>query len=511
LKIDAFVPALAVLATSSAAFAQAQFGPQHAVAGATLLRALKTIDIDGDGDLDLVGGSSASSTGTLVLIENLDAGTLGTAIPIPAPLGNIRAIAFADVDGDGHLDAIIGDAWNSRVVWCPGNSAGSFGALNFVATVAGPFGIVAEDFDLDGNVDIAVTKEESFVNELIWFAGDGAGTFSAAQLISAALNDPKDLVGADIDNDGDVDLITASRTDDKVAFYRNLGAGSFSAQQIITAGADGAYGLAVGDLDGDGFVDVVCAASDGNQVLWFKNQGGVSFAGRPPLDTAATGTHSVAIGDIDQDGDLDIAAVALGAQGVRWYENVGFGFFTSANLLDGNVASTEGIAIIDVDGDSDGDIVTSQASYNLNITTLVNTYCVSNMNSTGVVAETYATGSTVVSSNHMTLHASGLPSNSFGFFLTSRTQGSVDNPGGSAGRLCLGGAIGRYTGPGQVQFSAGMQAFRLTIDLSETPHPSQGLIAVLPGQTWSFQAWYRDSSMAGPTSNFSSGLALTFH
>ena len=74
-----------------------------------------------------------------------------------------------------------------------------------------------------------------------------------------------------------------------------------------------------------------------------------------------------------------------------------------------------------------------------------------------------ASGSALVSQNDVTLVASALPQNSFGFFLASRTAGFVANPGGSQGNLCLGGSIGRYVGPGQIQNSGGTGAFSLAL------------------------------------------------
>ncbi|MEM9381165.1 MAG: hypothetical protein AAGB93_14530, partial [Planctomycetota bacterium] len=88
-------------------------------------------------------------------------------------------------------------------------------------------------------------------------------------------------------------------------------------------------------------------------------------------------------------------------------------------------------------------------------------------------------------------------------------QGFVPNPGGSSGNLCLGGAIGRYVGPGQIQNSGGSGEISLTLDLTRHPTPS-GLVSVQPGETWSFTAWFRDAGSSGATSNFGDGYAISF-
>ena len=130
-------------------------------------------------------------------------------------------------------------------------------------------------------------------------------------------------------------------------------------------------------------------------------------------------------------------------------------------------------------------------------------------NSTGASATIAASGSTVAAANNVTLTAAQLPNNSFGFFLTSRTQGAVNQPGGSQGVLCLGGAIGRYVGPGQIKNSGTTGSFALAINLANTPTPT-GPVAAVAGETWRFQAWYRDAVGGSATSNFTDGVALTF-
>jgi hypothetical protein len=115
----------------------------------------------------------------------------------------------------------------------------------------------------------------------------------------------------------------------------------------------------------------------------------------------------------------------------------------------------------------------------------------------------------IASANNLRVTAASLPLQAFGYFLTSRTQGFVANPGGSQGNLCLGGSIGRYVGPGQIQSSGQSGFIALQLDLTNMPQPA-GSVAVQVGQTWSFQSWYRDSIGGSATSNFTSGVAVTF-
>ena len=136
-------------------------------------------------------------------------------------------------------------------------------------------------------------------------------------------------------------------------------------------------------------------------------------------------------------------------------------------------------------------------------------YCTSNPNSTGLAANIDGTGTNVVADNDLTIGANNLPNNAFGFFLTSQAQGFVANPAGSSGNLCLGGAIGRYVGPGQIQQAGSNGRIELALDLTMIPQPN-GFVSVMAGETWNYQAWYRDAVSGMATSNFTDGLQVDF-
>ena len=136
-------------------------------------------------------------------------------------------------------------------------------------------------------------------------------------------------------------------------------------------------------------------------------------------------------------------------------------------------------------------------------------YCTANPNSTGAFARVSAGGSASVAANNMTLRCDQMPTSSFAFFLTSRTQGFIANPGGSQGNLCLGGGIGRYVGPGQIQNSGTQGQVALGLNLTQTPQPT-GTASIAAGETWYFTAWYRDVVGGSATSNFGNGLEVTF-
>ncbi len=131
-------------------------------------------------------------------------------------------------------------------------------------------------------------------------------------------------------------------------------------------------------------------------------------------------------------------------------------------------------------------------------------YCVSQVNSSGMPASIAAVGSDLVSDNELELTVSNLPLNEFGYFLVGESQGLILNPGGSAGNLCLSGALGRFNHASLIGNSGVSGGFMVDVDISRIPtNPAQSVIA---GQSWRFQCWYRD----GLGSNFSDAVSIDF-
>ena len=134
-------------------------------------------------------------------------------------------------------------------------------------------------------------------------------------------------------------------------------------------------------------------------------------------------------------------------------------------------------------------------------------YCSpANSNSTGLPGIASGRGLAVSGSRPVILSATQLPPNEMGYFILSRVQGLVANPGGSQGNLCLGGTVGRLRK--QVTSSGSAGRIDIEVDIMNVPRPGPD-VPVLPGETWHFQAWFTDTN-PGPTSNFTDGISITF-
>lgn len=209
-----------------------------------------------------------------------------------------------------------------------------------------PSNVVFADIDGDGDLDIYIGVERAAGSggSQVW-KNDGDGNFTLHQTLSSMRNVKSWIV--DINGDGVPELITRS-LDAPVQIWQNDGNGTFSALWTTTGSTNDAE---VADLDGDGDLDIFVALKGGNYQIW-KNSGG-NFT----LASTVTGPanpYSVALADLDKDGDLDV--VTIEEDYGRILINNGSGSFTPSGTPFGNVYGTMARSG-DVTGDGYADVM----------------------------------------------------------------------------------------------------------------------------------------------------------
>ena len=116
----------------------------------------------------------------------------------------------------------------------PVHAQTTFGPQQVISTTDGAISVFAADLDGDGDQDVLSASKVD--NKIAWYENtDGAGHFGPQQVISTAAHAARSVFAADVDGDGDLDVLSASFLDDKIAWYENTdGAGSFGAPQAIS-------------------------------------------------------------------------------------------------------------------------------------------------------------------------------------------------------------------------------------------------------------------------------------
>ena len=268
-------------------------------------------DFNGDGNLDIAFADSASN-GVTVLLGNGD-GTF-TAAPSPA-VGFGAAIAVGDFNGDGIPDLAVSNSASGYVVTILlGNGDGTF---NVGASVPVPQwsivpqGIVAMDFNGDGNTDLAVTSANnnspsSYVVTIL--LGKGDGTFTQGQTYNTG-NGDQSLVGGDFNGDGVPDLAIANYYDDTVTILLGKGDGTFAtpaAQVTLPATGASPFAIVAGDFNNDGKLDLATANYHGDTVTILLGNGDGTFAAASSAPATGSGPDGLVAGDFNGDGLPDI-------------------------------------------------------------------------------------------------------------------------------------------------------------------------------------------------------------
>ena len=235
----------------------------------------------------------------------------------------------------------------------PAAGSGLFSSGHAVAVSGnGLYSLVAADVDGDGDMDVLSATAIDF--KVTWYENDGNQNYTT-HVISTTANGVQSVFAADVDGDGDTDVLSASDVNRKIAWYENDGSQNFT-ERIITTSALGVNSVFVADVDGDGDIDVLSAGIDG-KIAWYRNDGNQVFTAQT-VTLTATGAHSVFAADVDGDGDMDVLSASYTNDRIAWYENDGNQVF-AAHTVSTTVDGAWSVFATDVDGDGDLDILSA--------------------------------------------------------------------------------------------------------------------------------------------------------
>tara|TARA_R110002072_G_scaffold297067_1_gene469529 strand:+ start:13248 stop:14795 length:1548 start_codon:yes stop_codon:yes gene_type:complete len=300
--------------------------------GNTFSRGMALADVDGDGDLDLI----LAFIGHNRLYLNDGAGTFAdvTSSRMPSTWNVSVDVAVGDIDGDGDLDLAFGSYGygyglpNSLYI---NDGSGSFTdatAAQLPTDSDFTFGLAFGDVDGDGDLDLITANSDRFYsygwtgmqNRL--YLNDGTGTFvdGTASRIPTATDHTTALALADLDGDGDLDVVFGNGLGQQDQLYRNDGSGHFvddTTASMPLAGTSPSA-LVAADVDGDGALDLIGAPG-----MFYRNDGLGHFVDETTLRLSSGILFgALALGDVDADGDLDLTVTGDSSASQRLYLNL---------------------------------------------------------------------------------------------------------------------------------------------------------------------------------------------
>jgi FG-GAP-like repeat/FG-GAP repeat len=170
-----------------------------------------------------------------------------------------------------------------------------------MAAGAGPISVAVADFNHDGINDLVVANGNSFSTVSVSL-GNADGTFQASH--DFVVGESHQVITADLNGDGNLDLVNANSNSSTVSVSLGNGDGTFQDRVTFVAG-DRPVSVAVADLNGDGFLDIATANYGGNTASVLLGDGLGSFQSPTTYDVG-TQPGAVSIGDVNGDSILDV-------------------------------------------------------------------------------------------------------------------------------------------------------------------------------------------------------------
>jgi hypothetical protein len=342
------------------------FTSRNIATGPNFPESVYVADVDGDNDTDVLSASEFDNT--INWYENDGSTDPGfTTREITSSALGAQSVYAADVDGDNNIDVLSASDEDNKVAWYENDGATdpSFTTRRFTppSTADGAESVSAADVDGDDDTDILSASSND--DKVVWYENDGSTPPSfTPRTVTASGGGPQSVVGADIDGDGDTDLLSASLSDDRIYWYENDGATnpSFTTRTVATS-VSSAQSVYVADIDGDGDTDVLSASSGDSEIDWYENDGNADPSFTPRNITgSATTAQSVYAADVDGDGDTDVLSASQDDNTIAWYENDGAPnpSFTVRNITTG-ASTAQSVYAADVDGDGDTDVLSASS------------------------------------------------------------------------------------------------------------------------------------------------------
>ena len=287
---------------------------------------VEVVDIDGDGDLDILVASMAvvfphnDRIGTVFILEN-DGRQNFTSRTILDNTSRVVDIRAADLNGDGRLDLVLAQFGydQGEISWLERTGPWEF-KRHVMLELSGAINVCVADFNGDGKPDVAALLSQQW-EEIYLFTNDGRGTFQSRRLWGSTNEDygSSGICVADLNRDGRPDIVYSNgdgfgpsatpgpRPWHGVQWLENKGESNFHYKRIGLL--PGAYSPICVDLDGDGAMDVVASSAyaDWNNknrnvvsLMWFRNDGKMNFE---PHALARTPKDLITLGAADFDGN----------------------------------------------------------------------------------------------------------------------------------------------------------------------------------------------------------------
>ncbi len=282
---------------------------------------IHVVDIDKDNDMDVLG--AAWGGGLALWVNNGGNPISWKKQQIKTNYIGGHEVFACDIDGDDDIDILGASAEaNSISLWSnDGGNPIQWTEITIAQQYAGARSVFSVDIDNDNDMD--VLGAALLDNEItVWYNEQGNPIQWTEQVITNEFPWAHHVYAADVDSDGDMDVLGAAY-DNEVSWWKNEGGSPINwNKQVIDNEFDSAMMVIVEDLDLDGKNDIIATSSKGNSVCWWKNDGANPINwNKFTIDDMCAKAWPIFTSDIDNDGDMDVIGGSESNGGIMWYEN----------------------------------------------------------------------------------------------------------------------------------------------------------------------------------------------
>ncbi len=240
------------------------------------VRSVYSEDIDGDGDMDVLG--AAYKADEIAWWENIDgSGTSWTKQTIDGDFDSAYSVYSEDIDGDGDMD-ILGAASTSPtedITWWENiDGSGTSWAQHTVDDFfSGAMSVYSEDINGDGYMDVLAAAYTH--DDITWWENiDGSGISWTEHTVDGDFDGARSVYPEDIDGDGDMDILGSALVDDDITWWENInGSGTSWAKHTVDGSFYGPECVYAADINDDGNMDVFGASYSLNDITWWDING----------------------------------------------------------------------------------------------------------------------------------------------------------------------------------------------------------------------------------------------
>lgn len=290
------------------------FQPATEQASLAFVSALIAADINKDGRADLVVAGSTNNAPRLAVLLAQAGGGFQKQPEQPVPQA-VAGMVAGDFNGDGNVDLATSNRFSGSIHVLSGSGTGAFSYLRSYQGAYGQTSLMTADYDLDGKLDIvaaaghpeAITRGDLNEEAAIFF-GRGDGSFRGGSAIPIP-GFPHAAVSGDFNRDQRMDVAIASGFGSTLTVLLRTADGGFGTSSVPLAleqfDNSSANGLAAGDFDKDGAVDLVVPKSNQSRAAYLRGRGDGGFQPATSLAICTNAADAVAA-DVNGDGNLDL-------------------------------------------------------------------------------------------------------------------------------------------------------------------------------------------------------------